>query len=90
MTKASMTDINGKFTLARKPAIWLLCASTIGLLLRAYTPLDWPAIRILGGLVHLFCVGILVAPHLAIWELRAAPDAPAEPLGATVQSDWPA
>lgn len=89
MTNLSMTDINGKFTLARKPAIWLLCLSTMGLILRAYTPLDWPAVRILGGLVHLFCVGILVAPHLPIWGMRSAPEVKAEHSGANIPSDWP-
>lgn len=40
MIKSSADSINGKFVLARKPAIWLLIIASLGLALRVYAPVD--------------------------------------------------
>lgn len=78
MIKSSADSINGKFVLARKPAIWLLIIATLGLALRVYAPADWEVVRTCGGLVQMFCMGVLAAQHLPIWAPSAAPKIPAD------------
>ena len=82
-----MQSIKTKFQLATKPAFCLAGIAAAGLLMFAYGPREWLLFRVLGAFLQMFCMGVLAAQHMSIWE--AVSEKPVEvPAPPAVATDW--